>query len=178
MKKLFFFALFLFSACAGPGLSLDRTGMGENFAHEAEMSDEPIGAVSGMLIPTHGLTLFSHGVGPLSYRAMTSGEANKVKVEHLKIEPRVSGEACQKGIYFPIVGYLVKLNFPYSAFELGGSWGNGGFQKAVESLHDNFPGLVHVVDLKVDYNIKSVLTIYLEFCTRVTGVGVFEKVSS
>lgn len=82
---------------------------------------------------------------PRSYRAAVPSD-----VKSSPQDPTVSGEACN-----------------YTALFLF-SWGNGGYAESTRKALKDQPNAI-LYDVKADSKLKSILGVYSEFCTIVTG---------
>jgi len=105
-----------------------------------------------------GLILFYDTTGPLSSRTLTRSEVPKGAL----IGAEVQGRACQHGLSVPTAASLRSTN-------ISGAIGKGGFEKALERIHDQDPGIKGLFDVKTDVQIFSILGVYKRQCIEVTA---------
>ena len=98
------------------------------------------------LLPLGGCgILYTNVHVPRAYRSATAGE---VKSE--KTDPIVSGKACSHSVLFLV------------------AWGDAGYAKASENALKGDPNAL-LYDVKADQQLKSILGVYTEACTLLTG---------
>lgn len=109
--------------------------------------------------------MFQDSQGPLSFGAMTRKElpADLVPADEVK------GEACQHGVTIPL-GRL--------GGSLSGAGGDGGYERALQNLRYQNPGVAAVYDVRVDVHIISVLRIYKRQCTEITARALVPKTAA
>jgi len=91
-------------------------------------------------------TVFEDVVAPLDYR----GELAKPGEE-------VRGEACQMGIFVPVIFASI-------------AWGAGGYAAAIRDAQAKAPGAL-LTDVRADMHSISVLTIFRQQCVVVTAAA-------
>ncbi len=119
------------------------------------------------LIFVGGFVVFYESEGPLSYQTLTPRALPKDAV----LVGEVTGDSCQHGLSIPII---------FSAtdrFSVSGAKGNGSFTKALRDIHQKYPEVEGVYDVKVDNHRFSILGIYKRDCTEVVAQG-FKRVRS
>ena len=105
--------------------------------------------------------VFYDSQGPLSYQTMTHQEVPKNAVR----VGEVVGDSCQHGLSIPIIFSLT------DRFSVAGAKGDGSYKKALLDIHEKYPDLAGLYDVKVDIHRMSILTIYRRDCTVVVAQG-------
>lgn len=113
------------------------------------------------LITVSGFIVFYSTQGPLSYHTMTL----KDLPDDATLSGEVTGKSCQHGISIPIFMDITR------SITLSGAKGDGGFKKAIVSIHRDHPRLDGLFDIKVDTHQLSILGIYKRQCTEVSARG-------
>jgi hypothetical protein len=98
-------------------------------------------AVPSLLGPA---TVYEDVSAPLAYRADTHRGAREVR-----------GEACQTGIFLPVIPASV-------------AWGDGGYRDALRQAQAQAPGAV-LTDVRADLHVLAILTIFRRQCLVVTA---------
>jgi hypothetical protein len=97
------------------------------------------------------VVLYQNSTGPASYHSPVGNDAGKA------VTPtRVTGEACQSGIYIPILGV---------------GWGQGGFAEAIEAAGLKVPGRM-LYDIQADLKTTMILSIWRRQCVVVNAAVV------
>ena len=91
-------------------------------------------------------TVYEDVAAPLEYRADTSRGAREVR-----------GEACQTGIFLPVIPASV-------------AWGDGGYRDALRQAQAQAPGAA-LTDVRADLRVLSILTIFRRQCVVVTAAA-------
>jgi hypothetical protein len=101
------------------------------------------------------LNLFADVSAPLDYRADLGEVAGR----------EVRGEACQSGIFIP----LLTATQPVRVYgEASIAWGEGGYRDALKQAQAQAPGAT-LTDVRADLHQLSILTVFRRDCLVVTA---------
>ncbi len=110
------------------------------------------------LIQTGGLMLFYDSTGPMSFPAMTPRDVPA----GARPLGEVVGRVCQRGLSIPLAADI-------RATSVSGSYGDGGYVKALALIKKTHPEVAGIYDVKTDNEVFSVLGFYRSLCTVVTA---------
>jgi hypothetical protein len=114
------------------------------------------------LIRPGGILLFFDSVGPMSYVAMTPKDLPADAIP----AGEVFGKGCQHSVNIPLGSPLSRSSQSISA-----AGGRGGYEKALKTLREGFPGLRGIYDVKIDEHTISILGFYRRVCAEITARG-------
>jgi len=126
----------------------------------ASAGDSSYDANVGLIWP-NGFIIYYNSQGPLSYRTLT--------VKDLPAGVTVLGEVrasdCQHAVSIPF-----NLIFR-EGVTVSGAQGNGGFKKAIATLHRAYPQVDGIFDVRIDVHALSILGLYTRECTEIVARG-------
>src|SRR5689334_7106836 len=114
------------------------------------------------LLPIDGYVVLFNATGPASYATTTPGT---LPVSAVPMGD-VYDQACESGISLPL-----SANLHEKSAKVGGVIGDSGYQRALNNIHDTYPGLAGIYDVKVDLREMRVLTIFSKLCTEISALG-------
>jgi hypothetical protein len=129
-------------------------------APAARAQEDDDGEAEPMMMRMKGLVLFYDTAGPMSFLTMTPKDLPAGSVGM----GEVTGRSCQRGLAIPLG--LGPRSQSVSAYK-----GNGSYEKALERIRKDNPGLAGIFDVKVDRRTFSILGIYHSLCTEITARG-------
>ena len=140
----------LLSAALAAALAAPCAASGEGDEEDALPTMQPAG----------GLLLFYESTGPMSFVTMTPKDVPK----NARQLGEVKGVSCQRGLSIPIAA-------SFSATDISGVYGDGGYAKALRAIKKAHPELAGIYDVKTDVEEFSILSFYRSTCTEVTARG-------
>lgn len=109
------------------------------------------------LLNPGGFVIYMNSDSPLSFLTMTPKE---IPPDAEILLGDVKGRSCQHGLSIP-------LGIPFTSPKISGAKGKGGYEKALKDLHEKYPGIRGIFDVKIDTHILSILGIYKRTCTEI-----------
>ncbi len=101
--------------------------------------------------------------GPLGYITETGMDSRGLT----PMPGEIRGEACATGIFIPLAAVANYLGLQIPDLDI--SWGDGGYEAAVENAFT--PGVTAIADVRADAHVFSVLSIFGQRCTVVHARG-------
>jgi len=129
-------------------------------ALSALAGDSSYEADNGLIWPG-GFIVFYNSQGPLSYSTLTRKDLPAGTV----LLGEVRAKDCQHAVSIPL-NLVIR-----QGVRVSGAQGNGGFKKAMASLHRDYPQADGIFDVKIDIQILSILGLYTRECTEIEARG-------
>ena len=126
----------------------------------AQALDQPAYNADPAIVDLDGYVVYLNAQGPLSYQTLTPHELPPDAVTG----ETVSVEACQHGLSLPFTA-----NLEEQSGKVSGGWGQGGHEKLLEKLHQKYPTLRGVYDVRLDSHLTRILLLYTRQCLEMTA---------
>ena len=126
--------------------------------------DDEWEATNGLMTPPGAIVLFYDSQGPMSFVTMSPKElpADAVGIGD------VYAKTCQYGLGIPLTP---PASLTGSGPSISGVKGNGGYQRTLNKLKAEHPGLRGLYDLRLDDQYTSILIVFRRLCTEITARG-------